>query len=219
MYDPFETWIEGAICRKFLESHVYAVSRPSINRTRIKWLLKLYMEKAEGPVKVASRWTALDVLVRIIGATLAICDSGNEEHYLPVTSGRELLTGRDRLNHTEHSYFELRDIRSSGFFELVLGSKAIYLLFCFELNMFAQYPTAEKKHCAKLLWLREVAIPLYIIFNGHRDVQHGRCGWQSGHSPGYDTPHILLSNDTKDAVVFTYGAGIAVMKKPETCSE
>lgn len=69
----------------------------------------------------------------------------SENHYLPVTGGRCLLTGRACPAQTEHNGFEVREGQSPKFFVLISWSEAICLLvFCTE-HYCAQSDVCTKK--------------------------------------------------------------------------
>lgn len=89
------------------------------------------------------RLVAMDVWVSITCAITALNLSRSEELYLPMTFGLYLLTSHKCLNQTAYSNFEDRKCWSLGFFELVYGSEAIFVLVCPASYIYEQYPIAE----------------------------------------------------------------------------
>lgn len=82
-----------------------------------------YIRISESKVKSAKRRGALDVLVVIIGATMALDTARNAELYLPVTGGRYFLRFGDCSDQTECHDFEVREARGTRFLCWVLGLK------------------------------------------------------------------------------------------------
>lgn len=66
------------------------------------------MERGDGRVKCARRWTALDVSVGIISDIIELYSARDEEQYLLVTDDWYALAGRDCPDKAEQNKFEVR---------------------------------------------------------------------------------------------------------------
>lgn len=86
------------------------------------------MKNEDRGVKSVARKAVLDLSVGIIGAVLGFDRDGDEEHYLPLSSGRDLLTDRGFPDPTGHKAFEAVEGQSAGFFVLAPRFEAICLL-------------------------------------------------------------------------------------------
>lgn len=107
----------------------------------------------------------MNVKGEIIGVIIALEITLHEELYLPVTGDRFLLTGLDWPGHTVQNDFEVWEGQSPGSFVIVCGSEALFLYVCVASHIYMHYLLAERKTCAEMLYLGEVAIPPYSIFS------------------------------------------------------
>lgn len=86
-----------------------------------------YMEKADGRVKFARRRAALEVWLKMSGATMDLHSVGEGAHFLSLAGAQYFLTGRNCPNRIGHNDFEGREGQNKRFFMLVLRSEAIIL--------------------------------------------------------------------------------------------
>lgn len=100
----WKVFVEGRICQSFLEKFynaaVKSIGKPGREEMvascmSTNWLLAIGMEKDYSRLKSARRRTALNIWVEMICATIEFDMAANEELHLTLTSGRNLLSGRD----------------------------------------------------------------------------------------------------------------------------
>lgn len=99
----FEREIDQAYLKPIVNMTAELVEKPDGGLTikqymPTNWLLTIEMEKGDSRTECAKRRAALDVWMRMIGATMNFKDAGDEELYLTVTSVRYSVTGPIRLN-------------------------------------------------------------------------------------------------------------------------
>lgn len=84
-----------------------------------------HMEKDESMLKFAKRQVALNVCVGLLDNSPSSDWFGGEDIYIPITSGRYVLSGKNCLDQIGYNDFEVRNGNSPGFVVLISGSEPV----------------------------------------------------------------------------------------------
>lgn len=137
--------------KSLLNVFLKCIAEPDRNRataiyTSAKRLLTGEENKGDSPQNFARSQALLDACLKMITATINIEAAGEEEVFISVAGGRNILTDRASANKTRQDNFEVRKIQSLRFFVLVSGADFMLLTVTHASYTHVRFTLAEKKN-------------------------------------------------------------------------